>query len=295
MTIKPAVAAACGVVLVSALGAQAPPDMVTADKWYNAVRGAGPRLQALLDENPASVNLVDRRGGVTPLMHAAALGSLDTMRLLHRQRRRRQCPQRRRRDGADVGGRGSCKGPAPGRTRRRREGGVRERPDRSAARGDERSVGRDRAPSAGARRRREGTRSRTDVDAGFAAAYGNDTEAVRLLLKAGAPVNQANVTGTTPLMNAATNGNVEAVKLLLAAGADVNAVVGAARGAGEERHDRSRPVHAADSGVGVRPGLARQDAARRRRERQREGIARHDAADVRRRRPITATSRLRGC
>ena len=49
---------------------------------------------------------------------------------------------------------------------------------------------------------------------------------MRLLLKAGAPVNQANVTGTTPLMNAATNGNHEAVKLLLSAGADVNAQSG---------------------------------------------------------------------
>jgi ankyrin repeat protein len=81
---KLAAAAACGVVLVSALGAQAPPapDAVSADRWYDAVRGAGPHLEALLIENPGAMNLRDRRGGVTPLMHAAALGSPDAVRRL---------------------------------------------------------------------------------------------------------------------------------------------------------------------------------------------------------------------
>ena len=225
MTMKPAVAAACGVVLVSALGAQAPPDMVTADRWYDAVRGTGPRLQALLDETPSSVNVVDRRGRVTPLMHAAALGSLDTVRLLIEH-------------GADVNARSAAGATAlmwaaadPAKVRLLVERGA----DVKAASESGRTA---LLLAAMSDRSAETVRlllergadakalDREQTSTLFAAAYGNDTEAVRLLLKAGAPVNQANVTGTTPLMNAATNGNDQAVKLLLAAGADVNAQSG---------------------------------------------------------------------
>lgn len=46
---------------------------------------------------------------------------------------------------------------------------------------------------------------------------------VRLLLKAGAPVNEGNSFDKTPLMYAAQIDNAESVRLLLAAGADVNA------------------------------------------------------------------------
>ena len=200
----------------------------------------------------AGVNFVDRRGGVTPLMHAAALGSLDTMRLLLDHGADVNAAQRGRRDGVDVGGRRSREGPAPGRTRRRREGGVRERPDRAAARGDERSVSRDGAPAARARRRRQGARSRADVDArrgrlrqrhgsGAAAAQGR---------RAGQPGERHRHHAADECRRERQPRSGEA-----AAG-------GRRRGerrsrdrpaaAGEERHDRSRPVHAADSGVGVR-------------------------------------------
>jgi ankyrin repeat protein len=58
-----------------------------------------------------------------------------------------------------------------------------------------------------------------------AAAFGNDTETVRLLLEAGLDPNAADLPGLTPLMMAAGwNGNLETVKLLLAKGAKVNAV-----------------------------------------------------------------------
>jgi ankyrin repeat protein len=57
------------------------------------------------------------------------------------------------------------------------------------------------------------------------ATFGNDTAAIRLLAEAGADVNTGDTfIGLTPLMNAAGNRNVEAVKLLLAKGAQVNAV-----------------------------------------------------------------------
>jgi ankyrin repeat protein len=57
----------------------------------------------------------------------------------------------------------------------------------------------------------------------------NDAASVRLLLEKGADVNARDLTGQTPLMNAALYGNVEVMKVLLAKGAEVNAV-GAAGG-----------------------------------------------------------------
>ena len=58
-----------------------------------------------------------------------------------------------------------------------------------------------------------------------AATFGNDTATVRLLLDANADINTADTfIGLTPLMNAAGNRNLPAVKLLLAKGANVNAV-----------------------------------------------------------------------
>ncbi|MBR5888324.1 MAG: ankyrin repeat domain-containing protein [Akkermansia sp.] len=55
------------------------------------------------------------------------------------------------------------------------------------------------------------------------AAKNGETELVKLLIAAGADVNQADILGETPLHNAAIFGHAECVKLLLAAGADVNA------------------------------------------------------------------------
>ncbi len=56
------------------------------------------------------------------------------------------------------------------------------------------------------------------------AADANDTESVRLLVAKGADINAKNGFGDTALMNAAANGNVEVMKLLLAKGADVSLV-----------------------------------------------------------------------
>jgi ankyrin repeat protein len=58
-----------------------------------------------------------------------------------------------------------------------------------------------------------------------AAAAGNDIETIRMIINAGVDVNAANVIGTTPLIvSAGSNGNVQAVKMLLSKGARVNAV-----------------------------------------------------------------------
>ena len=280
MNIKPAAVAACGVLLVSALGAQAP-DVATADNWYNAVRGAGPRLEALLVENPAGVNLRDRRGGVTPLMHAAALGSLDTMRLLLDK-------------GADLNAKSAAGATAlmwaaadPAKVRLLVERGADVKAVSESGRTalllaamSDQSADTVRLLLERGADAKVLDREQTSTLA--AAAYGNDTETVRQLLEAGAPVNQANVMGATPLMNAASNGNLEAVRSAACGGRQRERRGGAAGTAGEERHDRPRPVHAAGPGVSLRPRLRREDVARCRRKRQREGSARNDAADVRR-------------
>ena len=57
------------------------------------------------------------------------------------------------------------------------------------------------------------------------AAWTDEVEMVRLLLRAGAPAQVANRYGVTPLMMAATNGNVEILEALIAAGADSRAVM----------------------------------------------------------------------
>ena len=221
MRIRLAAAAAGGVVLVSALSAQAPTDVATYDRWYDAVRGTGPRLQGLLVEQP-NPNLTDRRGGVTPLMHAAALGSLDTVRQLLDH-------------GANVNARSAAGATAlmwaaadPAKVQLLVERGadvkVASESGRTAlllAAMSDQSAETVRLLLARGADPKALDRDQTSTLA--AAALGNDTESVRLLLNAGAPVNQANAAGTTPLMNAASNGNLEAVKLLLSAGADVNA------------------------------------------------------------------------
>ena len=55
------------------------------------------------------------------------------------------------------------------------------------------------------------------------AAFRGDTEAVRLLLAAGANPNASTAWGWTPLMSAVDRGHTDAARLLLEAGANSNA------------------------------------------------------------------------
>jgi ankyrin repeat protein len=224
MRMKPLLAAAvCVAVLVPALVAQAP-DAGPADAWYNAVRGADrSHLDALLAKSPGDVR--ERRGGVTPLMYAAALGSLDTMRLLLDK-------------GADVNAKSAAGATAlmwaaadPAKVRLLVERGADVKAVSEsgrtalllAAMSDQSAETVRLLLERGADAK---ALDREQTSTLVAASYGNDTDSLRQLLKAGAPVDQANIAGTTPLINAASNGNDEAVKLLLAAGANVNAQSG---------------------------------------------------------------------
>lgn len=223
MPMRVLVVGVCAAIVATAgLKAQVPdPDL--ADQFYTAIRGSDRAQVERLLQNGADVNLRDRRGGATPLMYTAALGSLDTMTLLIDK-------------GADVNAR-SAGGATALMWAATDLAKIRLLVDRGADLNAVSDRGRTALLlSAMSDRSAEIVRlllsRRADAHAVdkegmstlLAATFGNDTATIRQLVEAGVNVNAANVFGSTPLMNAATNGNYEAVKLLLARGANVNAV-----------------------------------------------------------------------
>ena len=192
-------------------------------KFYSAIRENNlAQLRALLDQKPG-LNVADDRG-ITPLMYAAEIGSLDAMRLLLDR-------------GAEVNAQNAFGSTAlmwsvadPAKVRLLLDHGAEVN---TAARSGRTAliIAAFTNPSAEVVRLLLAKGAQVDVmDARHvtplnAATFGNDTATVRLLLDAGADLETPDTfIGLTPLMNAAGNRNVEAVKLLLAKGAKVNAV-----------------------------------------------------------------------
>src|SRR5579863_6684268 len=193
------------------------------EKFYSVIRENNlTQLKALLDSK-GSANVADDRG-ITPLMYAAEIGSLDAMRLLIDH-------------GTDVNAQNAFGSTAlmwsvsdAAKVRLLLDHGAQvntvARSGRTAL-----IVAAFTNPSAEvvklllARGAIVGVMDVRHVTPLNAATFGNDTATVRLLLEAGADINTPDTfIGLTPLMNAAGNRNVEAVKLLLAKGAGVNAV-----------------------------------------------------------------------
>jgi ankyrin repeat protein len=194
-----------------------------ADQVYTAIRDNNlSQLRALLGQK-AGANLADRHG-ITPLMYAAEVGSLDAMHVLIDH-------------GADVNAQNDFGSTAlmwsvsdPAKVRLLLDHGAQvntvARSGRTAL-----IIAAFTNPSAEvvrlllAKGAEVGVMDKRHVTPMSAATFGNDTATVRLLLDAGADIETADTfIGLTPLMNAAGNRNVEAVKLLLAKGAKVNAV-----------------------------------------------------------------------
>jgi len=193
------------------------------ERFYSAIRDNNlAELQALLDQK-ASADVADNRG-ITPLMYAAEIGSVEAMHLLLDR-------------GADVNAQNafgstalmwSVSDPAK----------VRLLLDRGAQVNTAAKSGRTALiiaaftdPSAEVVRLLLAKGAKVDVmdlrhvTPMNAATFGNDTATVRLLLEAGADIDTPDTfIGLTPLMNAAGNRNLDAVKLLLAKGAKLNAV-----------------------------------------------------------------------
>ena len=193
------------------------------EKLYSAIRANDLRqMKALLDEGVrASAEGPD---GITPLMVAAEIGSLDAMKMLIDRK-------------ADVNARNASGSTAlmwsvtdPKKVRllldHAADVNVAARSGRTAL-----IVVSFANPSAEvvrmllARGANVAVMDQRKVTPLNAATFGNDTATVRLLLAASADVQTADTfIGLTPLINASGNRNLEAVKLLLAKGANVNAV-----------------------------------------------------------------------
>lgn len=193
------------------------------EQFYSAIRENNlAQLKALLDQK-ASANLADPRG-ITPLMYAAEVGSLDAMRVLIDR-------------GADVNAQNDIGSTAlmwsvsdPAKVRLLLDHGAQvnliAKSGRSAL-----IIAAFTNPSAEvvrlllAKGAKVGILDNRHVTPMNAATFGNDTATVRLLLDAGADIDTPDTfIGLTPLMNAAGNRNIEAVKLIMAKGAQVNAV-----------------------------------------------------------------------
>ncbi len=198
------------------------------DSFYSAIRDNNlTQLKALLDQKvtdqKAGVAVADNRG-ITPLMYAAEVGSVDAMRLLLER-------------GADVNAQNAF-GSTALMWSVSDAAKVRLLLDRGAQVNTAARSGRTALiiaaftnPSAEvvrlllAKGAKVDVMDRRHVTPLNAATFGNDTATVRLLLDAGADIETPDTfIGLTPLMNAAGNRNVEAVKLLVAKGAKVNAV-----------------------------------------------------------------------
>ena len=161
---------------------------VTAGDFYRAIRQDDlPRLRGLL-EGGAAVDLRDTRGN-TPLMHAAAVGSIEAMRLLVKS-------------GADVNAKNGLDATAL---------------VWCAADAEKAKL----LVDAGAQVNIRTKMGRTPLM--MAASHPGSSATVRLLLQKGADVAAADVRGHTALVDAARTNSTEAVRLLLEHKADVQA------------------------------------------------------------------------
>jgi ankyrin repeat protein len=192
-----------------------------ADSYYNAIRrNDQPALRALVKSG--GVNSRDKRGG-TPLMYAAAYGSIESVRALLAGGADANAandfgatalmwgitdPEKVRvlvTAGADVRARSKM-----GRT-----------PLYLAASNDGSSPTVKLLLDRGANATERDNIQSTPL---LAATAANDLASIRLLIEHRANVNETDAVGMTPLINAASNNNVKAVELLLARGASINAV-----------------------------------------------------------------------
>ncbi|HYL37658.1 MAG TPA: ankyrin repeat domain-containing protein [Bryobacteraceae bacterium] len=174
--------------------------------FYNAIRNNDLAALRRLLHQPGAAKNTDRRG-TTPLMYAAALGSLDAMKLLVEA-------------GADVNAVNDF-GATPLMWCAGDVAKVRYLLDRGA------SV---------TARSKEG---RTPL--AIAATYDGSAEILKLMIEKGADVRAKDASGTSVLESAVTVNNLEAARLLLAKGADPNTVddlgyTGLAQAAGSSDH-----------------------------------------------------------
>jgi ankyrin repeat protein len=223
MLSKTSVVSLCFASAIVGISAQAPAPGAS-DLFYAAIRSGEVAQLTALVQKPSDVNVKERRGSATPLMHAAAFGSLDAVRLLLDK-------------GADVNAK-SASGATALMWAATDLAKVRLLVERGADVNAASNLGHTALELAAmsdssseivrlllARGADPKAVDKAQMSTLHAATMGNDTETIRQLVAAGVEVNSADLlTGSTPLMNGAQNGNLEAVKLLLSKGANPNAV-----------------------------------------------------------------------
>jgi ankyrin repeat protein len=192
------------------------------DAFYSAIHDNDlAKLQALL-KGGADPNVGDSRGGATPLMYAAAVGSTRAMTVL-----------------LDNGAKPNATN-ATGATALMWAATDIEKVRLLLSRGADVNVASQRGRTAlqtAARSDGSAAIVRLLLDAGadakavdgakantlHSATLGNDTETIRLIADAGADVNAVDFAGFTPLIHAGANRNLDAIRMLLAKGADAKA------------------------------------------------------------------------
>ncbi len=209
--------------LLAALGAAVACAQDDSGKLYATIRaGDVPALKTLFDRG-ISPNAADSRG-VTPLMNAAALGSLESMRLLVNR-------------GADVNAQNAFGSTAlmwsandPGKVRFLLNHGADVNKVTKSGRTALMiaALSNPSAETVGMLLGRGADASLVDRkgnNAFLSAVTGSDPATIRLLADSAGDVNRPSpVRGVTSLMTAASRRNIDLVKLLLRKGADVNAV-----------------------------------------------------------------------
>ena len=195
----------------------------SSEAFYAAIRANDVAALRSLVAKGADPNIADARGGSTPLMHSAAVGSLESMTLLLDAK-------------ADVNAANAAGLTALMMSVTDIEK-VRLLVDRGADVNAVTKRGRS-ALSLAAASDASAPIVRLLLDRGAdpkavdalkvttlrAAAVGGDTATIEMLVKAGVDMDAADFSGFTPLMSVSFGGNLAAVKLLLAKGANVNAV-----------------------------------------------------------------------
>jgi ankyrin repeat protein len=211
------------VTFLAALGMAAASSLDDSERLYATIRaGDLAGLNALLDQG-ASPNTVDSRD-VTPLMNAAAIGSLESMKLLVER-------------GAEVNAQNAFGSTAlmwsahdPGKVRLLLDHGADVNKVTKTGRTALMiaALSNPSSKTVGMLLERGADAPRLDQqgnNAFLSAVTGNDPATIHLLAGFAGDVNRASpVRGVTPLMAAVSMGNIELVKLLLRKGASVNAV-----------------------------------------------------------------------
>ena len=195
----------------------------SSDALYSVIRANDlSALRSLLAKG-ADPNVADARGGSTPLMHAAAVGSVESMKLL--------LDHKASVNAANAAGLTALMMSVTDIDKVRlllaagADVNVATKRGRTALMLAAASDGS--APIVRLLMARGADPKAVDVGKGTAlhqAVRGGDLATIHMMLDAGLGVNDASFGGFTPLIGAAFTGTVEGVKLLLSKGANVNAV-----------------------------------------------------------------------